>query len=209
LKYFHINNIKFNYDLEFKNNLDNDFWKQNTPLIDYCETLGVNIPHYCYHKNLSIFSTITVEDILILKWYFLFLYMVIVLFDKFQSINLDDENVIRHIFDLKRRDPNRPRYTWAEIEERMRRGEILVPAPVLTGGNWLTIPERAAPVPPVPAAPVPAGPVPVPPVPAAPVPAGPVPVPPVPASPVSVADAAGTEAASQGWNNVPGAGWRN
>ena len=40
--------------MEFKNNLDNDFWKQNTPLIDYCETLGVNIPHYCYHKNLSI-----------------------------------------------------------------------------------------------------------------------------------------------------------
>ena len=54
MKYFHINNIKFNYDLEFKNNLDNDFWKQNTPLIDYCETLGVSIPHYCYHKNLSI-----------------------------------------------------------------------------------------------------------------------------------------------------------
>ena len=54
LKYFHINNIKFNYDLEFKNNSHNNFWKQNTPLIDYCETLGVNIPHYCYHKNLSI-----------------------------------------------------------------------------------------------------------------------------------------------------------
>jgi len=54
LKYFHINNIKFNYDLEFKNNLNNSFWKQNAPLIDYCETLGINIPHYCYHKNLSI-----------------------------------------------------------------------------------------------------------------------------------------------------------
>jgi len=25
LKYFHINNIKFSYDLEFKNNLNNDF----------------------------------------------------------------------------------------------------------------------------------------------------------------------------------------
>ena len=23
-------------------------------LIEYCETLGINIPHYCYHKNLSI-----------------------------------------------------------------------------------------------------------------------------------------------------------
>jgi len=54
MKYFHINNLKFNYDLEFKNNFNNDFWKHNTPLIDYCETLGVIIPHYCYHKNLSI-----------------------------------------------------------------------------------------------------------------------------------------------------------
>ena len=54
MKYFHINNIEFNYDLEFKNNLNDNFWKQNAPLIDYCETLGVNIPHYCYHKNLSI-----------------------------------------------------------------------------------------------------------------------------------------------------------
>ena len=54
MKYFYINNTKFNYDLEFKNNTNTDFWKQNTPLIEYCETLGINIPHYCYHKNLSI-----------------------------------------------------------------------------------------------------------------------------------------------------------
>ena len=54
MKYFQINNTKFNYDLEFKNNLNENFWKQNTPLIEYCETLGINIPHYCYHKNLSI-----------------------------------------------------------------------------------------------------------------------------------------------------------
>jgi NADH-quinone oxidoreductase chain G len=54
LKYFFINNIKFNYDLEFKNNSNTNFWKQNTPLIEYCETLGINIPHYCYHKGLSI-----------------------------------------------------------------------------------------------------------------------------------------------------------
>ena len=40
--------------MEFKNNSNNDFWKHNTPLIDYCETLGIIIPHYCYHKNLSI-----------------------------------------------------------------------------------------------------------------------------------------------------------
>lgn len=54
LKYFHINNIKFNYVLEFQSNHKNDYWKHNAPLIEYCETIGVNIPHYCYHKNLSI-----------------------------------------------------------------------------------------------------------------------------------------------------------
>lgn len=54
MKYFYINNKKFNYDLEFKNNLSHSFWKQNVPLIEYCETLGITIPHYCYHKNLSI-----------------------------------------------------------------------------------------------------------------------------------------------------------
>ena len=54
MKYFHINNIKFNYDLEFNSNSKKNFWKHNAPLIEYCETLGINIPHYCYHKNLSI-----------------------------------------------------------------------------------------------------------------------------------------------------------
>ena len=54
LTYFRINNIKFNYTLEFQNNYKNDYWKQNAPLIDYCETIGINIPHYCYHKSLSI-----------------------------------------------------------------------------------------------------------------------------------------------------------
>ncbi len=54
LKYFHINNVKFNYVLEFQSNHKNDYWKHNAPLIEYCETIGINIPHYCYHKNLSI-----------------------------------------------------------------------------------------------------------------------------------------------------------
>ncbi len=52
--YFRINNIKLNYTLEFQNNHKTDYWKQNAPLIEYCETIGVNIPHYCYHKSLSI-----------------------------------------------------------------------------------------------------------------------------------------------------------
>ena len=54
LKYFHINNVKFNYDLEFNSNSKKNYWKHNAPLIEYCETLGINIPHYCYHKSLSI-----------------------------------------------------------------------------------------------------------------------------------------------------------
>ena len=54
LKYFHVNNVKFNYVLEFQSNHKNDYWKQNAPLIEYCETIGINIPHYCYHKSLSI-----------------------------------------------------------------------------------------------------------------------------------------------------------
>ena len=54
LKYFHINGQKFNYVLEFQNTHINNYWKHNAPLIEYCETLGITIPHYCYHKNLSI-----------------------------------------------------------------------------------------------------------------------------------------------------------
>ena len=54
LSYFYINNQKFNYKLEFQNNHINNHWKHNAPLIEYCETLGIVIPHYCYHKNLSI-----------------------------------------------------------------------------------------------------------------------------------------------------------
>jgi len=54
LTYFRINDIKFNYTLEFQNNYKNVYWKQNAPLIEYCETIGINIPHYCYHKSLSI-----------------------------------------------------------------------------------------------------------------------------------------------------------
>ena len=53
-KYFHINGQKFNYTLEFQNTHINNYWKHNAPLIEYCETIGVVIPHYCYHKDLSI-----------------------------------------------------------------------------------------------------------------------------------------------------------
>jgi len=54
LKYFYIDNIKFNYDLEFDILNPKNRWKLNAPLIEYLETLGITIPHYCYHKNLSI-----------------------------------------------------------------------------------------------------------------------------------------------------------
>ena len=54
LTYFYINNQKFNYSLEFQNSHVKNYWKHNAPLIEYCETLGITIPHYCYHKSLSI-----------------------------------------------------------------------------------------------------------------------------------------------------------
>ena len=54
MKYFYINNIKFNYTLEFNNNFKADTWKHNVPLIEYCETLGINIPHYCYKNIFSV-----------------------------------------------------------------------------------------------------------------------------------------------------------
>ena len=54
LKYFYIDNIKFNYILEFDTLNSKNHWKHTIPLIEYCETLGITIPHYCYHKDLSI-----------------------------------------------------------------------------------------------------------------------------------------------------------
>ena len=54
MKYFYINNKKFNYILEFDSQNSKNKWKNNAPLIEYCENLGIEIPHYCYHKDLSI-----------------------------------------------------------------------------------------------------------------------------------------------------------
>ena len=42
MKYFYINNVKLKYS------------PTNNSIIDYCENLGINIPHFCYHKNLSV-----------------------------------------------------------------------------------------------------------------------------------------------------------
>ena len=42
MKYFFINNTKINYIPD------------NRSIIEYCENLGIDIPHYCYHPNLSI-----------------------------------------------------------------------------------------------------------------------------------------------------------
>jgi NADH-quinone oxidoreductase chain G len=54
LKHFYIDTIKFNYALEFNTQNSENHWKFTIPLIEYCETLGITIPHYCYHKDLSI-----------------------------------------------------------------------------------------------------------------------------------------------------------
>ena len=54
-KYFKINDTKFNYSLEFDNYLDEGNEEANdVPLIEYLENIGINIPHYCYHRKLSI-----------------------------------------------------------------------------------------------------------------------------------------------------------
>ena len=42
MKYFFINNLKINYI------------PSNRSIIEYCENLGIDIPHYCYHSNLTI-----------------------------------------------------------------------------------------------------------------------------------------------------------
>ena len=42
MKYFYINNSKINYI------------PNNRSIIEYCENLGIDIPHYCYHPKLSI-----------------------------------------------------------------------------------------------------------------------------------------------------------
>ena len=40
--------------MEFDSQNSKNKWKTNAPLIEYCENLGIEIPHYCYHKDLSI-----------------------------------------------------------------------------------------------------------------------------------------------------------
>ena len=42
MKYFYINNDKF------------DFSNTNTSIIEFCENIGITIPHFCYHKKLSL-----------------------------------------------------------------------------------------------------------------------------------------------------------
>jgi len=70
---------------------------------------------------LDLFPTITIEDALTFKWYFLFSYIAIVLFDRLQSIHLDDVNVIRSIFNVKkkRKCDYRP-FNPEEMIERMK-----------------------------------------------------------------------------------------
>lgn len=42
MKYFFINNIKYN------------IISNNIAIIDFCKNIGINIPYFCYHKNLSL-----------------------------------------------------------------------------------------------------------------------------------------------------------
>lgn len=53
--FFSINKKKYNYASEFLNEFgDVKRLYNKLPLIEYCELKGYKIPHYCYHKKLSI-----------------------------------------------------------------------------------------------------------------------------------------------------------
>lgn len=54
MKYFYIDDVKYNHSIEFESQNSNDDWKQNISLIEFFENKGITIPHYCYHKDLSI-----------------------------------------------------------------------------------------------------------------------------------------------------------
>jgi NADH-quinone oxidoreductase subunit G len=54
MSYFKINNQKYNYFVEFSNLKNNEKWKVTAPIIEYCSQIGIKLPHYCYHKDLSI-----------------------------------------------------------------------------------------------------------------------------------------------------------
>jgi len=55
MKYYYINNIKFLYLFSLtKSTLNNFFWLYHTPVLEYLKTVGIIIPHYCYHKSLPI-----------------------------------------------------------------------------------------------------------------------------------------------------------
>jgi NADH dehydrogenase/NADH:ubiquinone oxidoreductase subunit G len=51
LNYFYVNGIKINYIEKDKN------------IIDYIENLNIKIPHFCYHKNLSIAGNLSLIHI--------------------------------------------------------------------------------------------------------------------------------------------------
>ena len=54
LSYFKINNQKYNYTTQFNNLIVNEKWKFTTSILEFCSQMGIKIPHYCYHKDLSI-----------------------------------------------------------------------------------------------------------------------------------------------------------
>jgi NADH-quinone oxidoreductase subunit G len=71
--FFQINNIRYNYFTKFQIAPRNEYyikeynkinsttrsaidtsWSQTVSLLDYCLNLGIFVPHFCYHKHLSI-----------------------------------------------------------------------------------------------------------------------------------------------------------
>ena len=52
--YFEINEIKYSYYQEFPETLGNSYRNCTISVLDFCLNANIFIPHYCYHKQLSI-----------------------------------------------------------------------------------------------------------------------------------------------------------
>lgn len=52
--YFEINEIKYSYYQEFPETLGNNYRNCTISVLDFCLNANIFIPHYCYHKQLSI-----------------------------------------------------------------------------------------------------------------------------------------------------------
>ena len=54
MEHFYIDDVKYYHSIEFDSQNSKDAWKESISMIEFFENKGITIPHYCYHKDLSI-----------------------------------------------------------------------------------------------------------------------------------------------------------